>query len=155
MATAFAEGSAYHLPSAMPSQPRLQAIERILSRPPVAVAPAAGLDELWACDVFTLDRMKSALPKAVFKSIQRSIKQGSKLDTSVADMVAQAMKDWATSRGALYYAHVFYPLTNLTAARRSPNSPASCWCRGNRMAPPSPTAASAPPSRPAVTPPGM
>ena len=101
----------------MPSQPRLQAIERILSRPPVAVAPAASLDELWACDVFTLDRMKSALPKAVFKSIQRSIKQGSKLDTSVADMVAQAMKDWATSRGALYYAHVFYPLTNLTAEK--------------------------------------
>jgi glutamine synthetase len=61
--------------------------------------------------------MKSALPKAVFKSIQRSIKEGGKLDTSVADTVAQAMKDWATSRGALYYAHVFYPLTNLTAEK--------------------------------------
>ncbi|MFN7899181.1 MAG: glutamine synthetase III, partial [Synechococcaceae cyanobacterium] len=55
--------------------------------------------------------------KAVFKSIQRSIKEGSKLDSSVADTVAQAMKDWATSRGALYYAHVFYPLTNLTAEK--------------------------------------
>jgi glutamine synthetase len=61
--------------------------------------------------------MKSALPKAVFKSIQRSIREGTKLDTTVADVVAQAMKEWAISRGALYYAHVFYPLTNLTAEK--------------------------------------
>ena len=61
--------------------------------------------------------MKSALPKAVFKSLQRTITRGGKLDTSVADVVAQAMKAWATSRGALYYAHVFYPLTNLTAEK--------------------------------------
>jgi glutamine synthetase len=61
--------------------------------------------------------MKSALPKAVFRSIQRSIREGTKLDSSVADAVAQAMKDWATARGALYYAHVFYPLTNLTAEK--------------------------------------
>jgi glutamine synthetase len=67
--------------------------------------------------VFSLDKMKSALPKAVFKSIQRSIREGSKLDASIADVVAQAMKDWATARGALYYAHVFYPLTNLTAEK--------------------------------------
>jgi glutamine synthetase len=101
----------------MPSLPRLQAIERILSRPPVPVEPSAELQELWARDVFSLDKMKSALPKAVFKSLQRTITEGGKLDTSVADVVAQAMKDWATSRGALYYAHVFYPLTNLTAEK--------------------------------------
>ncbi|MCE2835648.1 MAG: glutamine synthetase III, partial [Cyanobium sp. 49614_E6] len=53
----------------------------------------------------------------VFRSIQRSIREGSKLDPSVADVVAQSMKDWATARGALYYAHVFYPLTNLTAEK--------------------------------------
>jgi len=85
----------------MPSLPRLQAIERILSRPPVPVEPSAELQELWARDVFSLDKMKSALPKAVFKSLQRTITEGGKLDTSVADVVAQAMKDWATSRGAL------------------------------------------------------
>jgi len=67
--------------------------------------------------VFTLDKMKSALPKEVFKSIQRTIREGGKLDMSMANVVAQAMKDWATSRGALYYAHVFYPLTNLTAEK--------------------------------------
>ena len=101
----------------MPSQPRLQAYDRILSRPSVAVAAPAPLEDLWARDVFSLERMKSALPKAVFRSIQRSIREGSKLDTSVADVVAQAMKEWAISRGALYYAHVFYPLTNLTAEK--------------------------------------
>jgi glutamine synthetase len=101
----------------MPSISRLQAIERILTRPPVSVEASGDLEELWARDVFSLDKMKSALPKAVFKSLQRIITVGGKLDTSVADVVAQAMKDWATSRGALYYAHVFYPLTNLTAEK--------------------------------------
>jgi glutamine synthetase len=61
--------------------------------------------------------MRSALPKGVFRSIQRSIREGRKLDASVSDVVAQAMKDWASARGALYYAHVFYPLTNLTAEK--------------------------------------
>ncbi len=101
----------------MPSNPRLHAIDTILARPLVPTMPATSLEELWASDVFTLEKMKSALPKNVFKSIQRCIREGSKLDTSVADVVAQAMKDWATSRGALYYAHVFYPLTNLTAEK--------------------------------------
>jgi glutamine synthetase len=101
----------------MPSPARLQALQAILQRTPVAVQPAAPLDEIWATDVFGLEAMRSALPKEVFRSIQRSIRKGSKLDLSVADVVAQAMKDWATSRGALYYAHVFYPLTNLTAEK--------------------------------------
>jgi glutamine synthetase len=101
----------------MPSSARLQALQTIQSRPFASVEPPKPLEELWACNVFSLDKMKSALPKAVFKSIQRSIREGSKLDASIADVVAQAMKDWATARGALYYAHVFYPLTNLTAEK--------------------------------------
>jgi glutamine synthetase len=75
------------------------------------------LETLWARDVFTLAKMKASLPKGAFKSILRTIKEGGKLDISVADVVAQAMKDWATGRGALYYAHVFYPLTNRTAEK--------------------------------------
>jgi glutamine synthetase len=101
----------------MPSSARLQAMQFIVQRPPVAVEPAEPLEQIWASDVFGLETMKSALPKDVFKSIQRSMRQGSKLDLSVADTVAQAMKEWATARGALYYAHVFYPLTNLTAEK--------------------------------------
>jgi len=92
-------------------------MQAILERPPVPVEPAEPLEKIWASDVFGLETMKSALPKDVFKSIQRSIRQGSKLDLGVADTVAKAMKEWATARGALYYAHVFYPLTNLTAEK--------------------------------------
>ncbi|MBM5796920.1 MAG: glutamine synthetase type III [Cyanobacteria bacterium M_surface_7_m2_040] len=101
----------------MPSPARLQAYQQIAERPAPITSQPSSLEEIWASDVFTLERMKSALPKAVFKSIQRSIREGSKLDGSIADTVAQAMKDWATDRGALYYAHVFYPLTNLTAEK--------------------------------------
>ena len=101
----------------MPSTARLLAIQAILQRPATPVSPAEPLEESWASDVFGAEAMKSSLPKAVFKSIQRSMREGSKLDLSVADVVAQAMKDWATARGALYYAHVFYPLTNLTAEK--------------------------------------
>ena len=101
----------------MPTTARLQSIQHILQRPAVDVSAPQSLEKIWASDVFTLERMKSALPKTVFRSIQRSIREGSKLDSSIADTVAQAMKDWATDRGALYYAHVFYPLTNLTAEK--------------------------------------
>ncbi len=101
----------------MPSPARLQALQTIQHRPATVVEPAAPLEEIWASDVFGLEPMRSALPKGVFRSIQRSIREGSKLDPSVADVVAQAMKDWASARGALYYAHVFYPLTNLTAEK--------------------------------------
>jgi len=101
----------------MPSPARLQALQTILQRPATPVDPAAPLEKIWASDVFGLESMRSALPKGVFRSIQRSIREGSKLDPSVADVVAQAMKDWASAKGALYYAHVFYPLTNLTAEK--------------------------------------
>jgi len=101
----------------MPSTARLAALQSIQARPATPVEAPKPLEQLWASNVFSLETMKSALPKPVFKSIQRSIREGSKLDASIADVVAQAMKDWATGRGALYYAHVFYPLTNLTAEK--------------------------------------
>lgn len=61
--------------------------------------------------------MKSLLPKAVYKSLKATIEDGGKLDLGVADVVASAMKEWAMSKGALYYAHVFYPMTNATAEK--------------------------------------
>ncbi|HYP04161.1 MAG TPA: glutamine synthetase III, partial [Cyanobium sp.] len=101
----------------MPSPQRFAALQQIQQRTPVATPPIQSLDELWCSDVFTLDKMKAALPKEIYKSVQRTIKEGSKLDVSVANVVAQAMKEWATTRGALYYSHVFYPLTNSTAEK--------------------------------------
>ena len=102
---------------AMPSPQRFAALQTIQRRRPVATAPIAPFGELWASDVFNLDTMKEALPGRIFKSVQRTIREGGKLDLSVANAVADAMKTWATSRGALYYAHVFYPLTNSTAEK--------------------------------------
>jgi glutamine synthetase len=72
---------------------------------------------LFASNVFNDKVMKDRLPKSVYKALQRTIKQGEKLDNSVADAVASAMKDWAIKKGATHYAHVFYPLTGLTAEK--------------------------------------
>ena len=57
------------------------------------------------------------MPKDVFKSLKKTIETGSTLDPKVADVVAAAMKDWAMSKGATHYAHVFHPLTGLTAEK--------------------------------------
>ena len=73
--------------------------------------------EIFGSNVFSISVMRERLPKAVFKSVMQTIEAGSKLDGSVADVVAAAMKDWAMERGATHYAHVFYPLTGSTAEK--------------------------------------
>jgi glutamine synthetase len=96
---------------------RAQAIYQITDREPIPVGPPSRLEDLWAVDVFSLSKMKQCLPKAVFKSLKKTIEAGEQLDVSIADTVASAMKDWAISRSASYYAHVFYPMTNATAEK--------------------------------------
>jgi len=96
---------------------RSQAIAQITERGAILTNSPSRLEELWAVDVFTLGKMQACLPKDVFKSLKRTIQMGSKLDLSVAGIVAAAMKDWAISKGALYYSHVFYPMTNITAEK--------------------------------------
>jgi glutamine synthetase len=61
--------------------------------------------------------MEARLPKDVFRSLKKTIEKGAVLDPKVADVVASAMKDWAMSKGATHYAHVFHPLTGLTAEK--------------------------------------
>ena len=73
--------------------------------------------EIYGSNVFNDQEMKNRLPKDVYKKVRRTIEHGDKLDSGVADMVAQAMKDWAVERGATHYAHVFYPLTGITAEK--------------------------------------
>ncbi|MEM7761842.1 MAG: glutamine synthetase III [Cyanobacteria bacterium P01_A01_bin.40] len=98
-------------------EPRTQAIYQVTEREPVAVKPPELLEDMWATDVFSLSKMQACLPKSVYKSLKKTIQFDAKLDPSVADIVAAAMKDWAISKGALYYAHVFYPMTNATAEK--------------------------------------
>ena len=98
-------------------EPRNQAIYQITNRKPILVQPPELLEDIWATDVFSLNKMQACLPKSVFKSLKKTILSDAKLDPSAADIVASAMKDWAISKGALYYAHVFYPMTNATAEK--------------------------------------
>jgi glutamine synthetase len=73
--------------------------------------------DLFGVNVFGDSVMRERLPKAVYKAVRRTIDNGEKLDMSVADAVAVAMRDWAIEKGATHYAHVFYPLTGQTAEK--------------------------------------
>src|SRR5687768_14550790 len=64
-----------------------------------------------------MSEMAKRLPKHVFRSLKRTIERGETLDATAADVVAAAMKAWAVEKGATHYAHVFYPLTGLTAEK--------------------------------------
>jgi glutamine synthetase len=99
------------------SEARIKAIHQITNREAISPKAPEKLATMWAENVFNLSKMQASLPKSVFKSIKKTIVTGEKLDPSIADAVATAMRDWATSKGALYYAHVFYPMTNLTAEK--------------------------------------
>ncbi|HVR75425.1 MAG TPA: glutamine synthetase III [Planctomycetota bacterium] len=73
--------------------------------------------DLFGSNVFSDQVMKERLPKNVHKALQGTIRRGLRLDPTIADAVATAMKDWAIEKGATHYAHVFYPLTGLTAEK--------------------------------------
>ena len=72
---------------------------------------------LFGVNTFNEKEMRARLPKPIFKALQRSIKKGEKLDSSISDAVATAMRDWALEKGATHYAHVFQPLTGITAEK--------------------------------------
>jgi len=107
-------------PGASGGSPRLAAIAAVTnykpSRPPMNFIEEPAQD-LYGSNVFSKSVMKARLPKSVFKTVMKTIETGSKLDPSVADVVAAAMKDWAIEKGATHYAHVFYPLTGSTAEK--------------------------------------
>ncbi len=67
--------------------------------------------------VFNESVQRARLPKAVFKTLQKTIKAGEPLDPSIADAVAVAMKDWAVEHGATHFTHWFQPMTNQTAEK--------------------------------------
>ena len=75
------------------------------------------IEEKFGENVFNDSVMRNTLPKEIYKSLRKTIDAGEKIDTSIADVVANAMKDWAISKGATHYTHWFQPLTNLTAEK--------------------------------------
>ncbi|MBQ7288341.1 MAG: glutamine synthetase III [Clostridia bacterium] len=73
--------------------------------------------ELFGCNVFDDVSMKERLPKETYKALKKTIHDGKPLDLSVANTVANAMKDWALEKGATHYTHWFQPMTGITAEK--------------------------------------
>ncbi len=98
---------------------RLQAIKDVEAYVPPAISfdPGEEPGEIFGSNVFSVSVMQKRLPKSVYKSVLATIEKSTPLDTDMADAVASAMKDWALEKGATHYAHVFYPLTGLTAEK--------------------------------------
>ena len=77
----------------------------------------SSVPELFGSLVFNDDVMRDKLPKDVYKSLRQTIDRGTDIDINVANVVANAMKDWAVEHGATHYTHWFQPLTGITAEK--------------------------------------
>ena len=86
---------------------------------------SVNVPELFGSMVFNDDVMRARLPKDTYKSLKKTISEGSPLELDVANVVANAMKDWAIEKGATHFTHWFQPLTGVTAEKHdsfiSPN----------------------------------
>ena len=80
-------------------------------------AEKLNVEELFGRNVFTMSKMRERLPDEVYAEVQRIIREGGDLSLRDADIVAQAMKDWAVENGATHYTRWFQPLTGITAEK--------------------------------------
>jgi glutamine synthetase len=74
-------------------------------------------NQIFGENVFSPVVQRTRLPKDVYRKLAHTLATGAALDTSLADAVALAMKEWAMEKGATHYTHVFQPLTGLTAEK--------------------------------------
>ena len=77
----------------------------------------AKVPELFGSMVFNETVMKERLPKETFKEFQKTLAEGRSLDLSVANVIANAMKDWAIEKGATHFTHWFQPMTGTTSEK--------------------------------------
>ena len=77
----------------------------------------SNVTEQFSSMVFDDATMEALLPKQTYRALQKTIKNGAKLDEAVATVVANAMKDWAIGLGATHYTHWFQPMTGVTAEK--------------------------------------
>jgi glutamine synthetase len=99
------------------NETRAKAIDEITNAVPYETKMTEPLSKIWASDVFSLQQMEESLSKSAFKAMKKTVQTGAELDPATADMVAAAMKDWAMSKGAKFFSHIFYPMTNTTAEK--------------------------------------
>ena len=75
------------------------------------------VSDYFGCLVFDDRMMKATLSSDIYRSLKKTIDEGARLDTEVANAVADAMKDWAVAHGATHFTHWFQPLTGVTAEK--------------------------------------
>ncbi|MGN0243142.1 MAG: glutamine synthetase III [Lachnospiraceae bacterium] len=75
------------------------------------------VSEIFGSNVFNDAEMRARLPKAVYKELKHTIENGTELNPSIADVVANEMKEWAIEKGATHYTHWFQPMTGVTAEK--------------------------------------
>ncbi|AQQ72364.1 Glutamine synthetase [Limihaloglobus sulfuriphilus] len=75
------------------------------------------VNELFGINVFNDEAMQERLPKNIYKSFKKTVKECEPLDPALADVIANAMKDWAIEKGATHYCHWFQPMTGFTAEK--------------------------------------
>ena len=103
------------------SSPRKKAIFKAVNT--AAVTPSSAdevgrsAEDIFGRYVFGISTMRKRLPKDVFKKLAKTIRDGERLNPEIADVVANAMKDWAIENGATHYTHWFHPMTGLTAEK--------------------------------------
>ena len=78
---------------------------------------AKRVPEYFGSMVFNENVMKEQLPKDVYKALKKTVDEGSAIDPAIANVVANAMKDWAISKGATHFTHWFQPMTGITAEK--------------------------------------
>ncbi|WP_165067409.1 glutamine synthetase III [Desulfovibrio sp. ZJ200] len=103
------------------TSPRKQAIFKAIDaaplRPSCQEEKSHEAGSVFGRNVFGLSVMRKRLPKDVYRELANTIRNGERLNPEIADVVANAMKDWAIERGATHYTHWFHPMTGLTAEK--------------------------------------
>ena len=75
------------------------------------------VDNYFGCNIFSKHEMEKYLPHSVYKTMVKVMEDGDELPSDIADVVANAMKDWAMDKGATHYTHWFQPMTGITAEK--------------------------------------
>lgn len=97
---------------------RFSALESLLAREKTPVqTPSSRISDYFASQVFGKKAMQEFLPARIYKQVIQTIESGENLDRETADHIADAMRNWASSKGVTHYAHWFQPLTGRTAEK--------------------------------------
>lgn len=96
---------------------RFNALAEAQRKVPVVVTESSKRSELFASHVFNEKAMRAVMTREAFEAVMQAIHSGVKIERSMADQVAIAMRDWAMSKGATHYTHWFQPLTGGTAEK--------------------------------------